>query len=128
MARKSARAAAVHMVFERMLGGDGGEETLRGLIEFTPEEDDQAYIDSLLSGIEAAVLLLLAGGQSVVADHGTDGLLRVTKKSGVTSTSIMSCVHYTSSDDLYVKPGDSTVSFSATRAGRLSIICRGRYR
>lgn len=53
MARKSARAAAVQMVFEHMLGGDGGEETLRGLIEFTPEEDDQAYIDSLLSGIEA---------------------------------------------------------------------------
>lgn len=52
MARKSARAAAVQMVFEQMLGGDGGEETLRGLIEFTPEEDDQAYIDGILSGVE----------------------------------------------------------------------------
>ena len=53
MARKSARAAAVQMVFENMLGGDGGEETLRGLIEFTPEEDDQAYIDEILSGVTA---------------------------------------------------------------------------
>lgn len=53
MARKSARAAAVQMVFENMLGGDGGEETLRGLIEFTPEEDDQAYIDEIISGVEA---------------------------------------------------------------------------
>ena len=52
MARKSARAAAVQMVFENMLGGDGGEETLRGLIEFTPEADDQEYIDSLLAGVE----------------------------------------------------------------------------
>ena len=52
MARKSARAAAVQMVFENMLGGDGGEETLRGLIEFTPEEDDQAYIGTLLEGVE----------------------------------------------------------------------------
>ena len=52
MARKSARAAAVQMVFENMLGGDGGEETLRGLIEFTPEEDDQRYIDEILSGVE----------------------------------------------------------------------------
>ena len=52
MARKSARSAAVQMVFENMLGGDGGEETLRGLIEFAPEEDDQAYIDALLSGVE----------------------------------------------------------------------------
>ena len=54
MARKAARAAAVQMVYEQMLGGEGGEETLRGLIEFTPEEDDQAYIDSLLSGIQAS--------------------------------------------------------------------------
>ncbi|MBQ9264642.1 MAG: transcription antitermination factor NusB [Clostridia bacterium] len=52
MARKSARAAAVQMVFENMMGGDGGEETLRGLIEFTPEEDDQQYIDDILSGVE----------------------------------------------------------------------------
>ena len=51
MSRKSARAAAVQMVYEQMLGGEGGEETLRGLIEFTPEEDDQAYIDSLLKGV-----------------------------------------------------------------------------
>lgn len=53
MARKSARAAAVQMVFESMMGGAGGEETLRGLIEFTPEEDDQQYIDEILSGVEA---------------------------------------------------------------------------
>ena len=52
MSRKSARAAAVQMVYEQMLGGEGGEETLRGLIEFTPEEDDQAYIESLLAGVE----------------------------------------------------------------------------
>ncbi len=52
MSRKSARTAAVQMVFENMLGGDGGEETLRGLIEFTPEEDDQQYIDALLGGVE----------------------------------------------------------------------------
>ncbi len=53
MARKSARAAAVQMVYESMLGGEGGEDTLRGLIAFTPEEDDQRYIDSLLAGVNA---------------------------------------------------------------------------
>ena len=53
MARKAARAAAVQMVYENMLGGDGGQDTLRGLIEFTPEEEDQAYIDGILSGVEA---------------------------------------------------------------------------
>ncbi len=51
MARKAARAAAVQMVFENMLGGDGGDDTLLGLIAFAPEEDDQQYIESLLSGI-----------------------------------------------------------------------------
>lgn len=53
MARKSARAAAVQMVFENMLGGDGGEDTLRGLIEFTPEGEDQDFIDGILAGVEA---------------------------------------------------------------------------
>ena len=52
MSRKSARAAAVQMVFENMFGGDGGEETLRDLIEFNPEEGDQAFIDGLISGVE----------------------------------------------------------------------------
>lgn len=52
MSRKSARAAAVQMVFENMLGGDGGEDTLQGLIAFTPEEGDTAFIDQLLSGVE----------------------------------------------------------------------------
>lgn len=53
MARKSARAAAVQMVFENMLGGDGGEDTLRGLIEFSPEGEDQDFIDGILAGVEA---------------------------------------------------------------------------
>lgn len=53
MARKSARAAAVQMVFENMLGGDGGEDTLRGLIEFTPDGEDQDFIDGILAGVEA---------------------------------------------------------------------------
>ena len=53
MSRKSARAAAVQMVFENMLGGDGGEETLTGLIEFAPEDGDRQYIDGILSGVEA---------------------------------------------------------------------------
>ena len=52
MARKAARTAAMQMLYENMLGGDGGEETLRELIEFSPDEDDQQYIDRILSGVE----------------------------------------------------------------------------
>lgn len=51
MARRLARAAALQMVYENMLGGDGGEETLSGLIEFTPEEGDQEFIDQVLKGV-----------------------------------------------------------------------------
>ena len=40
------------MVYENMLGGDGGEDTLRGLIEFEPEEGDQAFIDRIVGGVE----------------------------------------------------------------------------
>lgn len=39
------------MVYENMLGGDGGEDTLRGLIEFEPEEGDQSYLDEVVSGV-----------------------------------------------------------------------------
>ena len=52
MARIAARAAAVQMVYENMLGGDGGEETLHGLIGLEPDEADQSYIDELLKGVE----------------------------------------------------------------------------
>ena len=36
MARKQARVAAMQLIYEQMEGGDGGEETLRGLIGFVP--------------------------------------------------------------------------------------------
>ncbi len=51
MARKAARIAAVQMVYEHMLGGDGGDETLGGLIAFEPENDDQEFIDRLVKGV-----------------------------------------------------------------------------
>ena len=51
MARKAARIAAVQMVYEHMLGGDGGAETLGGLIAFEPGNDDQAFIDRMIKGV-----------------------------------------------------------------------------
>ena len=38
MARKLARVAAMQLIYEQLEGGDGGEETLRGLIGFEPAE------------------------------------------------------------------------------------------
>lgn len=50
MARSSARAAAMQLVYESLMGG-GGEDTLSALIQFTPEGDDQAYIDAITRGV-----------------------------------------------------------------------------
>ena len=77
MARKSARAAAVQMVFENMLGGDGREETLQGLIEFTPEDDDQEYIDSLLSGVQNNAIALDAAIEKCLKGWTLDRIARV---------------------------------------------------
>ena len=52
MGRRQARAAAMQMVYENMLGGDGGDETLQELIAFIPEEGDREYIDTVLAGVE----------------------------------------------------------------------------
>lgn len=59
MARTTARAAAMQMVYERLLGGQGGGETLELVYEqmgegiHAPSQDDQAYIDDVLAGIAA---------------------------------------------------------------------------
>lgn len=50
MARSNARAAAMQLVYEKLMGGSG-EDTLDALIAFTPEGDDQEYIDRVLSGV-----------------------------------------------------------------------------
>lgn len=52
MARSAARAAAMQLVYENLMGGSG-EDTLGALIAFTPEGDDQAYIDAMVAGIES---------------------------------------------------------------------------
>lgn len=77
MARKSARAAAVQMVYENMLGGDGGEDTLRGLIAFSPEEGDQQYIDSLLTGVETHAVELDGAIEKCLKDWTLDRIAKV---------------------------------------------------
>ena len=54
MARSTARAAAMQLVYEKLMGGSG-EDTLNALISFTPEGDDEAYIDRVLDGVSQHV-------------------------------------------------------------------------
>lgn len=50
MARSMARAAAMQLIYEKMLGGSG-ESTLNELINFVPEDGDQAFIDAIFAGV-----------------------------------------------------------------------------
>lgn len=51
MARGDARATAMQLIYEEMLGGDGGDTTLLGLLGFSPSGDDKAYIDGVVEGV-----------------------------------------------------------------------------
>jgi len=52
MARGEARAAAMQMIYEDMLGGQGGEDTLTGLLGFSPSGDDEQYIAGVVAGVQ----------------------------------------------------------------------------
>ncbi len=54
MARSAAREAAMQLIYERMMGGSG-EETLGGMIEFVPDQDDARYIETVTEGVFAAL-------------------------------------------------------------------------
>ena len=68
MARTTARAAVMQMIFEHLAGGEGGEETLQmvyealrkeglpgvdSISENEPSESDRAYITEVLDGVLA---------------------------------------------------------------------------
>ncbi len=53
MSRLAARRAAMQLIYEEMLGGEGGDDTLLGLIQFQPDdEQDETYISSLTEGVK----------------------------------------------------------------------------
>jgi len=51
MNRTEARAAAMKLVYEWEMGGDGGEDTFRGLLEIEPGEGESEYMHSLFEGV-----------------------------------------------------------------------------
>ena len=59
MARHAARRAAMQLIYEGMLGGAGGSDTLEELIGFAQEDkEDGPYISSLVVGVANAAALL----------------------------------------------------------------------
>ncbi len=77
MGRIQARAAAMQMVYENMMGGDGGDATLRELINFEPEEGDREYIDRILQGVESNLLELDERISALLKDWTIDRIARV---------------------------------------------------
>ena len=62
MARKTARTAAMQMIFERLSGGEGGDDTLRMIYDElrsegteadseAPNVEDRAWIETVLRGV-----------------------------------------------------------------------------
>jgi N utilization substance protein B len=58
MNRTQARAAAMKLVYEWEMGGDGGEDTCRELLEITPGEDEIEYMRMLFDGVREHVSAL----------------------------------------------------------------------
>ncbi len=59
MARSTARAAVMQLIYEQFLGGDGGDESLQMIYEnfenkqeSKPSGDDKSYIEDTLEGVK----------------------------------------------------------------------------
>ena len=55
MDRTSARAAAMKLLYEWEIGGDGGEDTRVGMLEINPGEKESDYMEALFDGVKAHV-------------------------------------------------------------------------
>ncbi len=52
MDRTGARAAAMKLIYEWQMGGDGGEDTRMGLLEIRPNENEADFMDALVAGVQ----------------------------------------------------------------------------
>lgn len=53
MDRTAARAAAMKLVFEWEMGGNGGEDTVFGLLEIPKDDAEIDYVDEVVEGVKA---------------------------------------------------------------------------
>ncbi len=51
MNRTEARAAAMKLIYEWEMGGDGGEDTLAGILEVKPGEEEYDYMRRMVDGV-----------------------------------------------------------------------------
>ena len=53
MDRTGARAAAMKLLYEWEMGGDGGEDTTLGMLDIQPDENETEYMNALVEGVKA---------------------------------------------------------------------------
>lgn len=126
MARTTARAAAMQMVYERLLGGQGGGETLELVYEHLgegredkPSADDQAYIDDVLHGIYAHQNEIDQSIQEFSVDWSLDRMAKV-------DLTILRLATY---EILYRRdvPGSVAINEAVELAGKYSDPAGGRF-
>ena len=78
MDRTEARAAAMKLIYEWQMGGDGGEETRMGLLEIRPNEKEADFMDALVAGVQEHVSELDALIEQYAANWRIDRIEKVT--------------------------------------------------
>ena len=77
MNRIQARAAAMKLIYEWEMGGDGGEDTLRGILEIEPGEAEYDYTQQMVEGVKQNATQLDAQIERYAAGWKLDRLTRV---------------------------------------------------
>lgn len=53
MERTKARACAMKLVYEWEMGGDGGDDTVIGLLEIDPAENETGFMNEVFDGVKS---------------------------------------------------------------------------
>ncbi len=77
MNRTEARAAAMKLIYEWDMGGDGGEDTLTEILELRPGEKEYDYMQSMFEGVKQCVDKLDANIEKHAVGWRLDRLMRV---------------------------------------------------
>ena len=77
MDRTSARAAAMKLLYEWEMGGDGGEDTRVGMLEIQPGEKETEYMEALYEGVKANVQAIDETIEKFAVGWKIDRIMRV---------------------------------------------------
>ena len=77
MDRTSARAAAMKLLYEWEMGGDGGEDTRVGMLEIQPGEKESDYMETLYEGVRANVSEIDETISKLAVDWKLERIMRV---------------------------------------------------